>query len=62
MEKKLNLTFNQSKETKGTHRFDQPLVGGKRPEVGSIYVTKDALQAAGIDPAKGLDVVITERS
>jgi hypothetical protein len=47
--KKLVLSFEQDKETKGTRRFAEQAPDGERPTIGSIYVVKSALAELG-DP------------
>lgn len=43
------LDFDQDKETKGTHRFqEQGVPDGGRAKIGSLYITKEALEAAGL--------------
>jgi hypothetical protein len=45
---KLSLVFDRTKETKGTHVFEErPSANGGRPTVGKVYVTKEALVGLG---------------
>lgn len=54
----LVLTFTLEKETKGTHRFSETESATERPAVGTLYVTKEALDAAGLLEVGGLTVTI----
>jgi hypothetical protein len=53
----MTLTFAREKETPGTVRFkeDSDL---PRPAVGTLYITKTALEAAGLADANGLTVTV----
>jgi hypothetical protein len=46
-DKKMELTFTKSKETKGTWQFTEVVGGAGWGAVGTLYVTKDALKTMG---------------
>lgn len=54
----LALTFTLERETKGTHRFQEDNDSDGRPIVGTLYITKEALEANGLIGAKSLLVTI----
>lgn len=52
----LQLTFSLKSETKTCYRFET----GERPEQMTLYLKKAQVDAAGIDPQKGVTVTIEE--
>lgn len=57
----LILTFHADRITKGTIVFVEPPQAG-RPAVGTLYITKAALAANGLDGATELTVTITKKT
>ena len=53
---KLNLNFAYIKDTKTCYVFES----GKKPEFTTLYLKKNQVDEAGIDPKKGLTVTIEE--
>lgn len=53
----LVLTFDFEKDTKNTLRF-QEQSDRERPAVGTLYITKDALNEAGLGDIRHLEVTI----
>lgn len=60
MEKTLTFDLAYTKDTANTHVFTR----GSREDhdLMTIYVRKSEMKAAGMDPAKGITIKITERS
>jgi hypothetical protein len=53
----LKLDFAFKAETKTCYRFET----GERPDQMTLYLKKAPVDAAGIDPKKGITVAIEER-
>ncbi len=52
----MDIRFTLKTETKTCYRFET----GEKPEQMTLYLKKALVDAAGIDPAKGITVTITE--
>jgi len=52
----LEIKFTLKAETKTCYRFET----GERPEQMTLYLKKSKVDAAGIDPQKGITVTIDE--
>ena len=52
----LKITFALKGETKSCYRFET----GEKPDQVSLYLKKTQVDAAGIDPKKGVTVTIEE--
>ena len=52
----LKLNFALKAETKTCYRFET----GEKPDVITLYLKKNQVNAAGIDPKKGVVVTIEE--
>jgi hypothetical protein len=52
----LTIKFAYKAETKTCYRFET----GERPEQMTVYLKKARVDAAGIDPRKGITVTIEE--
>ena len=53
----LKIDFTLKKETATCYRFET----GKRPDQITLYLKKSQIQAAGIDPLKGIIVTVQEK-
>lgn len=54
----LLLTFTNEKDTKNTRRFKEDHDGDGRPAIGTLYITTEALAAAGLADANSLTVTV----
>ena len=54
----MNITFKLKAETKTCYRFENQ-AGGKETQQ-TLYLKKDTVKEAGIDPAKGVIITIAE--
>lgn len=52
----MEITFTFKNETKTCYRFET----GERPDLMTFYLKKSQVDAAGIDPHKGITVTIQE--
>ena len=52
----MDINFTLKTETKTCYRFET----GEKPEQMTLYLKKAQVDAAGIDPAKGITVTIEE--
>jgi hypothetical protein len=57
-EGKVEARFDIEKKTPGTHKFKE-VTDGSRGAIGNIYVTKEALAAAGLGDADKIVVTVT---
>lgn len=53
----MKLNFSYKTETKTCYRFET----GEKPDQMTIYLKKNVVEEAGIDPTKGITVDIQER-
>ena len=54
--KPITLTFRHLGETKTCHKFET----GEKPDQMTLYLKKGLVNAAGIDPQKGVTVTVEE--
>lgn len=52
-------TFIKERETKNTIRFAEVVAKGEHPKIGTLYIQKPALEAAGIE-SDSIDIAIRE--
>jgi hypothetical protein len=52
----IKLTFRHLGDTKTCHKFET----GAKPDQMTLYLKKAVLDAAGIDPTKGVTVTVEE--
>lgn len=50
--KGVTLTFLETKETKGTHMFEEQVKDGEQEVVGRLYIKKHAAAAIGLPDGK----------
>lgn len=55
--RKLKMYFRLVKETKSCYRFET----GQGADWTALYLKKRAIEAAGIDPYKGVTITVAER-
>lgn len=56
--KKQELFFDWERETKGTHRFKEAAEEGKRPVMGTIWITKDVCEKIGVGEGDAVKLTI----
>jgi hypothetical protein len=53
----LELKLNYKTETKTCYRFET----GNKPDHMTLYLKKNVVEEAGIDPTKGITIIVQER-
>lgn len=55
----LVVDFTFERETKNTVRFAEDVAEDSTAVIGTLYIQKEALEAAGVEPAEGTKVTAT---
>jgi hypothetical protein len=53
----MDINFNFKKETDSCYRFES----GERPDLMTLYLKKNIVEEAGINPLNGITVTVQER-
>lgn len=62
MSKPINMSFGLKNETKTCYRFEHRNEGSGRTDFTTLYLKKADVDAAGIDPKKGITITIEEEN